>query len=141
MNDLPIQKTVCHACCAVLDATDRYCRHCGAPTGKPPHSSGNRYAAVPAAVTGATPVMATLAAGPALRPAKPSESPWIVLPMLFLVLGPVGLPMLWRSREFSLFWKCILTAVMVAVTALLLWGIWWVTHQTMMSLQELDKLR
>jgi hypothetical protein len=61
--------------------------------------------------------------------------------MLFLVLGPLALPMLWRSRDFSLLWKSILTAAMLGVTVLLIWGIWWVTHQTMMSLQELDKLR
>jgi hypothetical protein len=43
----------------------------------------------------------------------------MVLVLLFLVLGPLGLPLLWRSPRFSRGWKIFLTAVMVVYTALL----------------------
>jgi hypothetical protein len=46
--------------------------------------------------------------------------PWGVLVLLFLVLGPLGLPLLWRSPSFSRAGKIVLTVVMVVYTALLL---------------------
>jgi hypothetical protein len=140
MNDPAIQKTVCHGCYAVLDATDHYCRHCGTPTGTLAGVSDNSGACT-AVVKPATRILATLALEPSARRPGHAESPWVVLPMLFLVLGPLGLPMLWRSRQFSLLWKCVLTAFMLGVTALLIWGIWFVTHQALSPLHELDKLR
>ena len=45
--------------------------------------------------------------------------PWAVVVLLFLVLGPLGLPLLWRSPSFTRFWKITLTVAMVAYTALL----------------------
>lgn len=45
--------------------------------------------------------------------------PWAVLVLLFLVLGPVGLPLLWRSPSFTRGWKIVLTVAMVVYTALL----------------------
>lgn len=140
MNDPAIRRTVCHGCYAVLDATDHYCRHCGTPTDKMAGVLENNRATVPIAKP-ATPVLAALASEPSAQRPRHSESPWVVLPVLFLVLGPLGLPMLWRSRQFSLLWKCVLTAVMLGVTAMLVWGIWFVLHQTLSSLHELDKIR
>ena len=70
------------------------------------------------------------------------ESPWFVLPMLFLVLGPLALPMLWRSRRFTLLWKGVLTVLVVGLTALLLWWIWVSLQQALGPLQkELQKLQ
>ena len=46
--------------------------------------------------------------------------PWAVLLLLFLVLGPLGLPLLWRSPSFSRGWKIVLTVVMIVYTALLI---------------------
>jgi len=46
--------------------------------------------------------------------------PWAVLVLLFLVLGPLGLPLLWRSPRFSRGWKIVLTVVMIVYTALLI---------------------
>jgi len=46
--------------------------------------------------------------------------PWAVVVLLFLVLGPLGLPLLWRSPSFTRRWKIVLTVVMVVYTALLL---------------------
>jgi hypothetical protein len=45
--------------------------------------------------------------------------PWAVVVLLFLVLGPLGLPLLWKSPSFTRGWKIVLTLVMVAYTALL----------------------
>lgn len=43
-----------------------------------------------------------------------------VLLMLFFILGPLGLPLLWKSPRFSKLWKQILTALMLIYTALML---------------------
>lgn len=42
---------------------------------------------------------------------------WVVL-MLFAVLGPFGLPLLWKSPRFSRLWKRILTALTLIYAAL-----------------------
>jgi hypothetical protein len=43
-----------------------------------------------------------------------------VLVLLFVVLGPLGLPLLWRSPSFTRGWKIVLTIAMVVYTGLLL---------------------
>ncbi len=75
-------------------------------------------------------------------PAKPAwwESPWAVLTALFLVLGPFGLPMLWRSRCFTRLWKWVLTVVVMVYTAYLVWLSWRAANQILGPLQELNKL-
>src|SRR5437899_9896884 len=45
--------------------------------------------------------------------------PWWVLLMLFLVLGPFGLPLLWKSPSFSRWSKIALTVAVAAYTILL----------------------
>jgi hypothetical protein len=45
--------------------------------------------------------------------------PWAVVVLLFLVLGPLGLPLLWRSPSFSRSSKVVLTVAMLVYTALL----------------------
>jgi len=45
---------------------------------------------------------------------------WSVLLLLFLVLGPFGLPLLWRSPSFSRCMKLTLTIVVLAYSVLLL---------------------
>jgi hypothetical protein len=47
-------------------------------------------------------------------------SVWSVLLALFVVLGPFGLPLLWRSPRFSRRMKVLLTAATVVYTALLI---------------------
>jgi len=46
--------------------------------------------------------------------------PWAVLLLLFVVLGPLGLPLLWRSGSFTRPWKIVLTIATVIYTVLLL---------------------
>jgi hypothetical protein len=48
---------------------------------------------------------------------------------------------LWRSRRFTLVWKSILTVVMLGVTVYLLWSVWLILHQVMVSVQEVDNVR
>jgi hypothetical protein len=48
----------------------------------------------------------------------------LVLGLLFLVTAALGLPILWKSRGFSLAAKVVLSLVVTAYTALLLWGFW-----------------
>jgi hypothetical protein len=129
MSDPTIKKIVCHGCHAVLDATDNYCRRCGEPT------------VILAERGGAKPRMAPQAFDPADRPPGRLESPWVVLPMLFLVFGPLALPLLWRSRQFTLLWKNVLTAIMVVLTVFLLWSVWFSLQQALEPLRELEKIR
>lgn len=123
---LDIEKIVCRRCYAVLDAGDNFCRHCGAPTGN---------SDVPAAAT------AQLVADRSAGVSKWSENRWVVLAMLLLVLGPLGLPMLWRSRQFSLFWKAMLTAFLLGVTVAIIGLIWYVLHEALRPLTQLRGMK
>lgn len=44
--------------------------------------------------------------------------------MLFFVTAALGLPLLWMSRGFSRGWKIVLTVLVLAWTALILWVFW-----------------
>ena len=48
------------------------------------------------------------------------HSRWMVILMLFFILGPFGLPMLWKSPRFTKRWKQILTALTLIYTLLVL---------------------
>jgi len=121
-----IERTVCRQCFAVLDLGDRFCRHCGASL-------------VDFDASG-LPVTRVVSAGRS-EASSWSESPWVVLAMLFLVLGPLGLPMLWRSRQFSPAWKAVLTLLMLGVTMAVVGLIGYVLHASLKPLLELDKLK
>ena len=122
MNQPNTSKTVCRRCHASLDAADNYCRHCGAPT------------AILAALA-----EQSGAARPAQQP-KWWESPVVILLLLFFVLGPLALPMLWRSRGFTRNWKIALTVAVAAITVYVVWQIWQIYNQLLAPLQELHKM-
>jgi nitrate/nitrite-specific signal transduction histidine kinase len=63
-----------------------------------------------------------------------------VLALLIFVLGPFALPLLWRSTRFSLVWKNILTALVLGLTVLLLWILWFVIQQVVGPLRQLEEL-
>ncbi len=42
------------------------------------------------------------------------QKPWVVLGMLFFVVGPLALPMLWRSEAFSRNQKVLISALNLA---------------------------
>lgn len=112
-----IENIVCQRCFALLDVQDNFCRHCGLP--------------MKGGVAGGY--------APPVKSDRPgwSENPWVVLASLFLVFGPLGLPMLWRSRRFSLLWKIILTVVVLVLTVLIFVLIWYVVDQALAPLKEL----
>ena len=62
---------------------------------------------------------------PTPPPATPPQgrwyhSVWFVVLMLFVVMGPLAFPLLWKSPRFSLAAKIALTVVVVAFTVWLL---------------------
>lgn len=57
---------------------------------------------------------------PPPRNAKWFYDRWFVLAMLFLLLGPAALPLLWKSPKFSTPWKIILTVVVLILTLALI---------------------
>src|SRR5262249_42318127 len=62
---------------------------------------------------------------------------WSVVLLLFLVLGPIGLPHLWRSPSFSRGMKLILTIVVLAYSVLLLEA---VLTAARLALEEMNAL-
>lgn len=56
-------------------------------------------------------------------------NPWMVVAILFLALGPFGLPLLYKSPKFSRTWKIVLTIVMIPYT-------WWMV---VLSREVLEK--
>jgi hypothetical protein len=130
-----IVKIVCRGCYAVLDAGDSFCRCCGAATtgtvAARPANDGSRNLSA----------LSQPFAGPGAARGKWTESPWFVLLVLFLVLGPLGLPLLWRSRRISRLWKFLLTALMVGLTAWILGLIWYTLDKALEPLRELHQLQ
>ncbi len=55
---------------------------------------------------------------------KRSMSPIIVILLLFFVLGPFALPMLWRNDRFNTATKWVLTVMVVIYTFVALWYVW-----------------
>ena len=115
MNSPIVPKIVCQRCRASLDADDNYCRRCGAPTANVSGVSGG--------AGGPMSYFARSATDSSVQRSRWWESPWVILPMLFLVIGPLALPMLWRSRQFSQLWKIVLTVLVTLLTAWLCWQI------------------
>ncbi len=54
-----------------------------------------------------------------------AESRWQVLVMLFLALGPLALPLLFRSPRFSRLGKVVLTFLVGVQTVLVVLLVWW----------------
>jgi hypothetical protein len=118
MNDPVPANSICRRCAAPLDADDNYCRRCGAPT-----PFGVRAGILPAA-----------------KQPGVWESPWLILPLLFLVLGPLAFPLLWRSRRFTFLWKCVLTAIVTGITVYLVWSIGVLLANVSAQLQQALKI-
>jgi ribosomal protein L40E len=122
-----IQKVLCRHCQAVVDLGDNFCRHCGAPLGA---------AATDSAVPGTAPPDRF-----ARRPIRPA-SRGALLVALFVVLGPVALPMLWRSPRFSPRSKIILTILVAIQTVAVVWLVWYVLHLYILEpLERIGALR
>ncbi len=73
-----------------------------------------------------------------MNPASPSRwfhSSWFVLVMLFFVLGPLGLPLLWKSPRFTPWAKVMLTV------AVLLYTVWLLQLSGAIIQKSLDQLQ
>ena len=92
-----LDKTLCRRCATVLESTDLYCPHCGQTTAEDwaapgsPDSGGH---------------------------VRLRDRRWFVLAMLFFVVGPFALPMLWRSRAFTPLAKTAFTVLGLFTTLL-----------------------
>ena len=52
-----------------------------------------------------------------------TQNPWVILALLFLGVGPLALPLLWRSPSFNARHKMAISVANVVYTIGLLWGI------------------
>jgi hypothetical protein len=134
MSD-PLPNAVCPRCGTAAGASDNYCHQCGAALAAAGAAAEN------AAVAGAGPPAAA-AAHSAAKPAEQpgwAESPWLILPLLFLILGPLAFGMLWRSRRFPRPWKIVLTVVVTGLTVWVGWELWLLFRQVQALVHELTK--
>ena len=63
------------------------------------------------------------------------HSVWSVLCALFIFLGPLALPLLWKSPSFSKRWKVILTVLVLAYTGVLILSVWLAIQGAMKEMQ------
>ena len=115
MSVVDVEKVVCRQCYAVLDLADHFCRHCGTAIAAEVDSPQTR---------------------PRAGRAGLADNRGVVLFMLFAVLGPLGLPMLWRSSQFSPTWKFLLTVLMLGATAAGVFLIWYSVQSALAPLRE-----
>lgn len=61
-------------------------------------------------------------------PLKTGETRWYLkwwsIWIWFALVGPFGLPFLWKSKDFNLFWKWFWTVAVIALTIGLCWMTW-----------------
>lgn len=113
MSEPLLPSTKCQRCGAEIAAGGRFCSMCGAP----------RPGVVRAEAVDQPTVPQHRATPPGKRVGW-QYSRGVVLLMLFALLGPLALSLLWRSPEFSRFWKIVLTLLVVAVTIFVVWVLW-----------------
>ena len=64
------------------------------------------------------------------------DTPWVMLLTLFGVTGVLGLPALWASRGFGVWSKLVLSVVVTAYTALLVWIAWLSLHAVYVQIRD-----
>ena len=127
-----IEKIVCPCCVAVIDVQDNFCRYCGAALNEAPVPV-DKAAGVPSEVVPSNGLSYTPSTAPAANlPIQGTGlSNWMqsrtaVLLALFVVLGPLAIPMLWRSDRFSTAAKIALTVLVLVLTVVVVWLIGYV---------------
>jgi hypothetical protein len=126
MENPVLAQVACCRCHAAIDDGDRYCRFCGEPVDGP--ESESRIDAVE--------VKATRTPPPAAPRTRSYDTPWAILSLLFLGIGPFAIPLLWRSQSFTPFWKKTLTAVVLGLTALLVLLLYLLIKQLILPLRQ-----
>ncbi|MCC6125277.1 MAG: zinc-ribbon domain-containing protein [Pirellulales bacterium] len=114
----------CSHCRTEIDAEDNFCRNCGMRLKPAERGEFTRVQMV--------------SEPNKLRP-PPLDNPWLILMMLFFVLGPLALPMLWHGRAFSRPWKWFWTLLVIVYTLFLCWLLWFITVK--MILEPLRQLQ
>ena len=69
-----------------------------------------------------------------------AASRWKVLALLFLVLGPLALPVLWKSPRFSRAGKSVLTILVAIQTVAVIWLLWYFVSWFLDEFQRLIEL-
>jgi hypothetical protein len=82
-----MEKSPCPRCLEEIDRVDRFCRYCGEQV---------------RSVEGGHLVSIEVVPEPSDNRHSALDKPWVVLSMIFFVLGPLALPMLWRGKAFLL---------------------------------------
>ncbi len=77
---------------------------------------------------------------PPKQPVKWYYEWWFVLAMLFLILGPFGLPLVYKSPRFNRPAKIILTILMIAFTISLSLGLIEMINLLVRELQSIQQL-
>lgn len=72
--------------------------------------------------------------------AKWHQSWWFVLVMLFLVLGPLGIPLVWKNPRFSQWVKIALTLAVLIYTVALFDVIIKTTQDVLHDLSSVESL-
>ena len=62
---------------------------------------------------------------------------WWSIFVLFVTIGPFGLPFLWKSKDFNLFWKWFWTIAILVLTAAITWTTWKLIKLTLEHFQSL----
>lgn len=119
-----MKKINCSHCRTEIDADDNFCRNCGMRLKPVERGEFTRVQMV--------------SEPNKLRP-PPLDNPWLILMMLFFVLGPLALPMLWHGRAFSRPWKWFWTLLVIVYTLFLCWLLWFITVK--MILEPLRQLQ
>ena len=104
MSDAPLP--VCASCGALMTAAANFCDQCGTIRG------------------------ASAASAPPAPKARWYYNVWFVLATLFFVLGPFGLPLVWKNPRFSRPVKIGLTLAMALYT-------WWLVDLTVKMAQAI----
>lgn len=65
---------------------------------------------------------------PVAKLVAPPEPRWAVLLWLFVAMGPLALPMLWRSPHFSRRTKTVLTVLVIVIFAAAVVALLWVAQ-------------
>ena len=65
---------------------------------------------------------------------------WVTLCLLFFVVGPFGLPLVWTNPRFSRTVKWLLTGAMVLYTVVLAWLTLQMIRAVSQDMRELDQV-
>ena len=104
-----ISTIICPRCHAELPPGEMTCSRCGASTISPP--SDQRVSPLAAQAATETSIQKSVI-----------DKPWFVLVIIFGAAMFLGLPLLWKSRGFSLRGKIIVSILTIIYSVLIFWG-------------------